>query len=131
VQFFIGQVTSATSIKLSTTLVNALAATPVTVATTAGTATPGGTFTLNTSTVYGGETIYGFFAASNNVTTQDLAKVRDLGTSILSGGTSLIVPNTVNNLYPDGPDVVTLVATNIGAATNTINARLAWTEAQA
>jgi hypothetical protein len=129
--YFIGKVNSATSVQICSTLANALNSVPTFVTSTAGTITPGATVTANTSTVYGGETIYGFFAAANNVTTQDLAKVRDLGTSILSGGTSLIVPNSVNNIYPDGPDVVTLVATNIGSATNTINARLAWTEAQA
>jgi hypothetical protein len=129
--FFIGQVVNSTTIKLSTTFANATAATPVTVSTTAGTATTGGTFTLNTSATYAGESIFGFFAASGGVTSQDLNSVRDLGTSILSGGTSLAVPYTATNLYPDGPDVVTLVATNIGNATNTINARLSWTEAQA
>jgi hypothetical protein len=129
--YFIGKVNSATSVQICSTLANALNSVPVFVTSTAGTITPGATVTANTSTVYGGESIYGFFAASNNVTTQDLGKVRDLGTSILSGGTSLVVPNSVNNVYPDGPDVVTLVATNIGAATNTINARMSWTEAQA
>jgi len=129
--YFIGKVNSATSVQICSTLANALNSVPTFVTSTAGTITPGATVTANTSTVYGGETIFGFFAAANNVTTQDLAKVRDLGTSILGGGTSLTVPNSVSNIYPDGPDVVTLVATNIGAATNTINARLAWTEAQA
>jgi hypothetical protein len=109
-----------------------LNAVPVFVVSTAGTITPGATVTLNTSTVYGGESIFGFFAAQNSVTSQNLDVVRDLGTSILGGGTSLVVPSGVNNIYPDGPDVVTLVATNITAtATNTINARISWSEAQA
>jgi hypothetical protein len=130
--YFIGRVNSATSVQICSTLANALNAVPVFVVSTAGTITPGATVTLNTSTVYGGESIYGFFAAANNVTTQDLGKVRDLGTSILGGGTSLIVPSGFNNIYPDGPDVVTLVATNItSTATNTINARISWSEAQA
>ena len=32
--------------------------------------------------------------------------------------------------YPDGPDIVTICATPVGA-TGSINARLSWTEAQA
>ena len=130
--YFIGRVNSATSVQICSTLADAINSVPVFVVSTAGTITPGATVTLNTSTVYGGESIFGFFAASNNVTSQNLDVVRDLGTSILGGGTSLLVPNSLNNIYPDGPDVVTLVATNISAsATNTINARISWSEAQA
>lgn len=86
-----------------------------------------------TTTVTGGETIFSFFVSSNgSVTTQDLNVVRDLGNSILGGGTSLTAPTTVNNVYPDGPDLVTICATNVTAvATNSINARISWTEAQA
>jgi len=83
--------------------------------------------------VFGGEVIYGFFlntvgGPGFTTTQQDLALVRDLGTSILSGGSS-----TLSNvdIYPNGPDMVTLVATNIGVITANINARMSWTEAQA
>ena len=130
--YFIGRVDSATSVKICSTLANALNAVPTFVTSTAGTITPGATVTLNTSTVYGGESIFGFFAAQNTVTSQNLDVVRDLGTSILGGGTSFVVPSGFNNIFPDGPDVVTLVATNItSTATNTINARISWSEAQA
>ena len=130
--YYIGKVNSATSVQICSTLANALNSVPVFVVTTSGTITPGATVTLNTSTVYGGESIFGFFAAANNVTSQDLDLVRDLGTSILSGGNTLVVPSGTSNIYPDGPDVVTLVATNItSTATNTINARISWSEAQA
>jgi hypothetical protein len=84
--------------------------------------------------VSGGETIYGFYlnttgiATQFNTTQQDLVLVRDLGTSILSGGNTG-VPNL--DVYPDGPDVVTIVATNIGPVTSNMNCRLSWTEAQA
>ena len=85
-----------------------------------------------TTTVTGGETIFSFFVSSGGVTTQDLSIVRDLGNSVLGGGTSLTVPTTVNGVYPDGPDVVTICATNVTAVTtNSINARISWTEAQA
>ena len=58
--------------------------------------------------------------------------MRDLGNSILGGGTNLTVPTTSANLFPDGPDIVTIRATNVSAvATNSIQARISWTEAQA
>lgn len=84
-------------------------------------------------TVAGGETIFSFFVSANgSATTQDLNLVRDLGTNILGGGTSLNVPTTTANVYPDGPDMVTICATNItSVTTNSINARISWTEAQA
>lgn len=83
--------------------------------------------------VSGGETIYGFFlnasggATNFTATQQELDLVRDLGTSILSGGTT--VSNT--GTYPDGPDVVTVVAQNIGTANANLFCRMSWTEAQA
>jgi hypothetical protein len=84
------------------------------------------------TTVSGGETIYGFYldtAGGANFTTtqQELALVRDLGSSILGGGQ--FAANTA--FYPDGPDVVTIVAQNIGTTTASCAARLSWTEAQA
>lgn len=82
------------------------------------------------TTIAGGENIYGYFTNAVGATSQDLNLVRDIGTSILSGGTSLTVPTTANNVYPDGPDIITIVATPLGA-TNSINARISWTEAQA
>tara|TARA_R110002126_G_scaffold178720_8_gene327796 strand:- start:4343 stop:7243 length:2901 start_codon:yes stop_codon:yes gene_type:complete len=84
------------------------------------------------TTVTGGESIFSFFVYTPNVTQQDLSLVRDLGNSILGGGTNLTVPTTASNLYPDGPDVVTVKVTNVSAqATNSIQARISWTEAQA
>lgn len=83
------------------------------------------------TTISGGETIYGFYTSSG-VNTEDLTLVRDLGTNILGGGTSYLCPTTANNIYPDGPDIVTICATNVTAVTtNSIAARINWTEAQA
>jgi hypothetical protein len=82
-------------------------------------------------TYAGGESIAAAYTNTNGQTTLDLTQVRDLGNSILGGGTNNTVPTTTDNLYPDGPDVLTVVATNIGAAAATIQARLTWTEAQA
>jgi hypothetical protein len=83
-------------------------------------------------TITGGEGIFGFFTSNAGAVTQDLSIVRDIGTSVLGGGNTLNVPTTTANLYPDGPDVLTVCCTNITNQTsNTINSRLSWTEAQA
>jgi hypothetical protein len=84
------------------------------------------------TTVTGGETILSFFVYTPSVVQQDLNLVRDLGNSILGGGLNNTVPNSTVNLFPDGPDVVTIRVTNVSAVTtNTIASRLSWTEAQA
>jgi len=84
----------------------------------------------NTQTITGGESIYGFFTNVNGATSQDLNLVRDIGNSILGGGISMSVPTTINNIYPDGPDIITVVATPL-VNNGVINARISWTEAQA
>lgn len=89
-------------------------------------------FHASGQTISGGENIFGFFTTTPGVTTTSLTDVRDLGTSILGGGLNNNVPTTDQGKYPDGPDVLTLCATNVTAVTtNTVNARLAWTESQA
>jgi hypothetical protein len=77
-------------------------------------------------TVIGGEVTAGFFV--NSTSTLDLGTVRDLGNSILGGGG--VTANT--QIYPDGPDVLTITATNLtpGTSVNLLT-RLSWTEAQA
>ncbi|CAB4132933.1 hypothetical protein UFOVP257_21 [uncultured Caudovirales phage] len=83
--------------------------------------------------VTGGETIFGFYlntgAGGTNyqATQQDLVLVRDLGTSILSGGQA----NVQAAIYPDGPDIITVTARNIGSSGANVFARMSWTEAQA
>jgi hypothetical protein len=89
-------------------------------------------FHTSGQTITGGENVYGFFSNTPGVTDQDLTLVRDLGNSILGGGNTLNVPTGFQNLYPDGPDIITVCATNVTAVTtNSINARINWTEAQA
>ena len=101
------------------------------------------------STISGGEVIYGFFTnssggASNLTTTSmDLPLVRDLGNSILGGyagqnsiygsSNNTITPATgAASVFPDGPDVVSIVVRNLTASTSfNIFSRLSWTEAQA
>jgi hypothetical protein len=79
-----------------------------------------------TTTVSGGEVTAGFFVSGTS--TLELNTVRDLGNSILGGGGA--TANT--QIYPDGPDVLTITATNLtpGTSVNLLT-RLSWTEAQA
>jgi len=84
--------------------------------------------------ITGGEVIYGFYAVNSaggsnfSVNSADLTPVRDLGNSILGGG---LTNAATTSVYPDGPDVVTVVAQNIGQGNSTVQTRISWTEAQA
>ena len=77
------------------------------------------------TSVAGGEVAGGFFVQGTD--RLDLSTVRDLGNSILGGGG----PNSNTQIYPDGPDTMTILVRNLGAASATVFARLGWTEAQA
>jgi len=89
-------------------------------------------FHTSGTTINGGESIFGFFTQINGTISQDLSQVRDIGNSILGGGNTTTVSASTGNLFPDGPDVITVCATNVTAnATNSIASRLSWTEAQA
>ena len=77
------------------------------------------------TTVSGGEVAGGFFIQGTD--RLDLTTVRDLGNSMLGGGTT----NSNAQIYPDGPDTITIVVRNLGAANATVFGRLGWTEAQA
>lgn len=82
--------------------------------------------TGNTVTVSGGEQIFGFVTAAAG-DTYDISKVRDLGTSIISGDGSTRTPG-----YPNGPDILTIVIRNTNAGPAILsNMRISWTEAQA
>ena len=88
---------------------------------------------LNTNavTVTGGESVYAGYTNPTGVTTFDLTGVRDLGNSILGGGTTNVIPTTQAGFYPDGPDILYVVAVPLSATSSTIQARLGWKEAQA
>ena len=83
----------------------------------------------------GGEVTGGYFA--NSTGSLDLTNVRDLGNSILGGGgigTPSYSGGTGQNpsgIYPDGPDVLTLVVTNLSSGPLQVLGRIGWTEAQA
>ena len=83
-------------------------------------------YTGGTTTLTGGEVIAGYWVAGTG--SVDLSGVRDLGNCINGGGGS--TSNT--QIYPDGPDTLTIYATNLTPTTNVrLFARLSWTEAQA
>ena len=88
--------------------------------------------------ITGGEPILSYFVSTvtneASVVGQDLSTVRELGNSILGGGTTTATNTDGANIYPDGPDKVTITVRNLSAAnvtTSSINGRLSWTEAQA
>jgi hypothetical protein len=85
----------------------------------------------NAVNVTGGESVAAAYCNANGVTTLDLSGVRDLGNSILGGGTSNTVPTSQAGFYPDGPDIMYVVAQAVSATAGTILARLSWKEAQA
>jgi hypothetical protein len=83
-------------------------------------------YAAGSTTVTGGEVTAGFFVGSG-ANSIDLSQVRDLGNSILGGGGA--TSNT--QIYPDGPDTLTIVVTNLTATSCNVFGRLSWTEAQA
>ncbi len=85
----------------------------------------------NAVNVTGGESVAASFCAAGTVSNLDLSQVRDLGNSILGGGTSNTVPTSQAGFYPDGPDILYVVAQAVSATAGTILARLSWKEAQA
>jgi len=87
--------------------------------------------TTNTVTVIGGESVAAAFTNTNGQTTLDLTQVRDLGNSILGGGTTNTIPTSQAGFYPDGPDILYVCVTPLTATAITVNARLSWKEAQA
>ena len=91
---------------------------------------------VNSDTVQGGQSVYNFevqggsgtTARQPSLTTETLGEIATLGNSILGG----------DNVYPDGPDVLTLVAIlNEDPSTVTssnpfiISGRISWSESQA
>lgn len=85
----------------------------------------------NAVNVVGGESVFAAYSNTSGNTTLDLSIVRDLGNSILGGGTTNTVPTSQAGFYPDGPDILYIVATPLSTTSSTILARLNWREAQA
>ena len=90
------------------------------------------------TTITGGESIFSYFlnvlANDANVASNSLTQVKTLGNAIYAGGTTTAGSTDGTNIFPDGPDVVTVCIRNLSGASvtaNSINARLSWQEAQA
>jgi hypothetical protein len=84
------------------------------------------------ATFTGGESIAAAFTNSSGQTTLDLTSVAGIGNAILGGGLNNTVPTSYTGQFPDGPDVLYVVATNTATSgSNTILARLSWQESQA
>jgi len=75
--------------------------------------------------ILGGEITGGFYVQGTS--SIDLGDVRDLGNSILGGGQT----EASSNVYPDGPDVLSIVVTNLSEVDVEVLGRLSWAEAQA
>ena len=92
----------------------------------------GGTVQSASGSITGGDAVFSFYSENGgggtnfNVTSYDLKAIRELGNSILSGNGNANSPS-----YPNGPDILVITATNIGAAQANITSRISWTEAQA
>ena len=88
--------------------------------------------TTNTITISGGESIAAFYSNTAGQTTYDLSAISAIGNAALGGGSSNTVPTSQSNFYPDGPDILYVVATStIAGSSNTVLARLNWLESQA
>ena len=76
--------------------------------------------------IFGGEVVAGYYVSGTG--SLDLSLVRELGNSVLGGGSKKIN----EQIYPDGPDVLTIIVTNVATSgTGNILGRISWTEAQA
>lgn len=78
-----------------------------------------------TTTVTGGEVTGGFL--SQGTDRISLQTLRDLGNAIMGGGST--VANS--QIFPDGPDVLTILVTNLTPSAIQVAGRISWTEAQA
>jgi hypothetical protein len=80
----------------------------------------------NNTIILGGEQTGGFYVQGTSAI--DLGAIRELGNSVLGGGN--VAANT--SIYPDGPDVLSVVVTNLNATESVdVFGRLGWFEAQA
>jgi len=78
-----------------------------------------------TTAVAGGEITGGFFVSGT--ASLDLNNVRDLGNAIMGGGGA----NANQQIFPDGPDVLTIAVTNLSDSAIDVLGSISWTEAQA
>jgi hypothetical protein len=80
----------------------------------------------NKTIILGGEQTGGFYVQGTAAI--DLSSIRELGNSVLGGGNN----SADESIYPDGPDVLSIVVTNLNATDSVdVFGRLGWFEAQA
>jgi hypothetical protein len=72
-------------------------------------------------TISGGIQIYNFQAEANSTTNLDLDSLFELSNSILAG----------DNIFPDGPDILTVAVSRLTGQNTRTSAKLSWSEAQA
>ena len=72
-------------------------------------------------TISGGIQIYNFQAEAGSTTTLDLDRLFELSNSILGG----------DNVFPDGPDILTVAVSRLTGNPTRVAAKLSWLEAQA
>jgi len=90
------------------------------------------TNTLATATISGGESIAAFFTNITGQTTLSLSTVSPVGNAILGGGINNNVPTGGQaGFFPDGPDILYVVVTQVGSTAGTAQARISWQESQA
>jgi hypothetical protein len=80
---------------------------------------------------YRGQIGYGAAPSLNNLRMMNTNERLQFEEDILGGGTSATVPTSPAGVYPDGPDILYVVATPLTTTSSTILARLSWKEAQA
>lgn len=76
-------------------------------------------------TLDSGDTIFEYFTEDGGrnqfaVSNQEITVVRELSNSIIGG----------NNIFPDGPDILTIYATNLDSQSAAIRGRISWSESQ-
>jgi len=72
-------------------------------------------------TISGGVQVYNFQAEGGSTTTLDIDTLFELSNSILGG----------DNIFPDGPDILTVCISRLTGNSTRTSAKLTWTEAQA
>jgi hypothetical protein len=72
-------------------------------------------------TISGGVQVYNFQSEGQSTTNLDLDKLFELSNSILGG----------DNVFPDGPDIITIAVSRLTGNPTRTSAKLSWLEAQA
>ena len=78
-------------------------------------------YTGATGTAGPGERIFSTIVQQNNQNNLDLTGLKEMANSVIGG----------NQIYPDGPDVLAIIITNLTASAVSPQVNLFWTEAQA